>query len=289
MSERDQLQVFKNSEFGELEIREFEGKIYFPASDCAKLLGYSNPRKAVIDHCKGVTKCDTLSEGGVQEKNYIPEGDLYRLITSSKLPTAEKFEKWVFDEILPAIRKTGGFSMKTPEPTAILTQIRATPKNLQRPDITLEDRIRIMELMSNCSADALPYLAALAKPFMPDDPDVVSKEDATSEKRPANLPYIITPKDKKSALSVEKSKKQPTEDRKRSSNYGCDIPFNSKRLRDHMHKLGLTINALAIKSDIDCNCIWKYLNGYVAPGIENRARMCKALGKPANWLNGGAK
>ena len=54
-------------------------------------------------------KCDTLTPGGVQSLSYIAEGDLYRLIIHSKLPSAEKFEHWVFEEVLPCIRKTGGY------------------------------------------------------------------------------------------------------------------------------------------------------------------------------------
>lgn len=103
------LQIFKSSEFGELGVMNIEGKEYFPASDCARMLGYSNPHKAIRDHCKGVTKRSVLTEGGNQEMNFIPEGDLYRLIVRSKLPSAEKFERWVFDEVLPTVRKTGGY------------------------------------------------------------------------------------------------------------------------------------------------------------------------------------
>jgi Prophage antirepressor len=106
---KNQLQVFENKDFGKLEILMMEDKPYFPATDCATILGYSNPRKAIIDHCLGVTKRDSLTNGGKQGKNYIPEGDLYRLIIRSKLPAAVKFERWVFDEVLPSIRKHGAY------------------------------------------------------------------------------------------------------------------------------------------------------------------------------------
>lgn len=75
----------------------------------ATALGYVNPRKAIIDHCKGVTKRDTPTSGGIQELSYINEGDVYRLIIRSKLPAAEKFESWVMEEVLPSIRKNGGY------------------------------------------------------------------------------------------------------------------------------------------------------------------------------------
>lgn len=104
------LKVFSNTEFGELGIMLIDGKEYFPATQCAKIVGHENPARAVRKFCKGVTKMVTPTAGGSQEVNYIPEGDLYRLIVSSKLPAAEKFERWVFDEVLPSIRRTGGYS-----------------------------------------------------------------------------------------------------------------------------------------------------------------------------------
>ena len=103
------LKVFKSTEFGELGVMTVNGKEYFPATQCAKLLGHENPARAIRKYCKGVTKMVTPTAGGSQQVNYIPEGDLYRLIVSSKLPAAEKFKSWVFDEVLPSIRQTGGY------------------------------------------------------------------------------------------------------------------------------------------------------------------------------------
>jgi len=107
----NQLQVFNHEMFGELQVLMENGEVYFPATDVASILGYTNPHKAIKDHCKekGVTIRSVLTSGGEQQKKFITEGNLYRLITRSKLPEAEKFEVWVFDEILPTIRKTGGY------------------------------------------------------------------------------------------------------------------------------------------------------------------------------------
>lgn len=107
----NELQFFSNEEFGQIRTVEIDGKIYFVGIDIAKALGYVNPSKAVIQHCKGVTKLGIPSKGGKQETNCIPEGDLYRLITHSELPSAERFESWVFDEVLPTLRKTGAYEM----------------------------------------------------------------------------------------------------------------------------------------------------------------------------------
>ncbi|CFX73647.1 Bacteriophage P1, Ant1, C-terminal [Syntrophomonas zehnderi OL-4] len=127
------LQVFKNTEFGELGVLVIDGKEYFPASECARILGYSNPRDAILRHCKpeGVVKHDgvslTTNQYGISteqmvEKTYITEGNLYRLIIRSKLPAAERFERWIFDEVLPTIRKHGLYATEK-----VLDEILADP------------------------------------------------------------------------------------------------------------------------------------------------------------------
>lgn len=120
----NELQIFNSGEFGEIRTIEINGKPYFVGTDVAKALGYSNPRKAILDHCKGVTKRDTPTSSGIQSMSYINEGDLYRLIMKSKLPSAEKFESWVMDEVLPTIRKTGSY--QKPLTTVEQIQVIAT-------------------------------------------------------------------------------------------------------------------------------------------------------------------
>ena len=105
----NKIAVFNSEEFGAVRTISENGRILFCAKDVAVALGYSNPRKAVADHCKGVTKRDTLTEGGVQLLSYIPEGDVYRLIVSSKLPSAVRFETWLFDTVVPDIRRHGAY------------------------------------------------------------------------------------------------------------------------------------------------------------------------------------
>lgn len=104
-----ELQVYKNAEFGSVRTTTIAGQPYFVGKDVADILGYSNTRKALIDHVdkedKGVTKCDTL--GGKQDLIIINESGLYSLILSSKMPNAKKFKRWVTNEVLPAIRKHG--------------------------------------------------------------------------------------------------------------------------------------------------------------------------------------
>ncbi|MEK3992319.1 phage antirepressor [Robertmurraya sp. FSL R5-0851] len=112
----NRLQVVSNEVFGQLQVMELDGKVYFPATDCAKMLGYSNTKDAIKRHCRWVVKHDLphpQNEKKVIQKNFIPEGDLYRLIVKSQLPAAEQFERWVFDDVLPDIRKHGMYASES--------------------------------------------------------------------------------------------------------------------------------------------------------------------------------
>lgn len=104
------LQIFRNERFGSIRTVEEDGKILFCGSDVAKALGYAKPQNAIAAHCKGALKRGILTNGGQQDMLFISEGDVYRLITHSKLPAAEQFERWVFDEVLPSIRKHGVYA-----------------------------------------------------------------------------------------------------------------------------------------------------------------------------------
>ncbi|WP_210014824.1 BRO-N domain-containing protein [Pseudomonas palmensis] len=111
-----------NFEGFEVRVVLIEGEPWFSARDVAEGLGYSNPQKAVRDHCKsprpvGVNDSFTLGPSA----NIIPERDVYRLVMRSKMPQAERFEEWVVGEVLPSIRKTGGYS--TPAQPADLSKL----------------------------------------------------------------------------------------------------------------------------------------------------------------------
>lgn len=106
------LQAFTNDAFGTIRTIEADGKVYFCGRDVATALGYANPNKAIQDHCKGVPFRYPLdTPGGIQQVRFITEGDLYRLIMSSKLPAAQQFEAWVVDEVLPTIRRHGMYAI----------------------------------------------------------------------------------------------------------------------------------------------------------------------------------
>lgn len=116
---------FHNSEFGSIRMIEDGGRLLFSGMDVAFALGYAKPRNAINVHCKGALKRGVLTSGGVQPMIFIPEGDVYRLITKSRLKSAQNFEKWVFDEVLPAIRKTGGYLE-----TDLLDRVKDNPELL---------------------------------------------------------------------------------------------------------------------------------------------------------------
>ncbi|MFC6292473.1 BRO family protein [Macrococcus epidermidis] len=110
-----ELKIFDNEQFGSLQVLEKDGKVFFPATDVALKLGYSNPRDAIKRHVKehGVVFHDVIDTlGRKQEKKYISEGNLYRLISNSKLESANQFEEWVFDDVLPTLRRTGVYQTK---------------------------------------------------------------------------------------------------------------------------------------------------------------------------------
>lgn len=104
----DDLQIFNSEEFGQVRWTTINNKDYAVAKDIAGALGYKNTNDAIIRHCKGVVKHDGFKINGIQVA-LISEGDIYRLVSRSELPGADTFESWIFDDVLPTIRKTGGY------------------------------------------------------------------------------------------------------------------------------------------------------------------------------------
>ncbi len=146
-----EMRIFENDQFGSVRTLTEHGTILFCGTDVAKILGYAVPRKAVLDHCRCVLKRNTphpQSADKMMELSFIPEPDVYRLIFRSKLPTAQAFEQWVVEIVLPSIRKTGEYAMgkKLAElqpkadyfdaivDTNFLTNVRTTAKELGIPE-----------------------------------------------------------------------------------------------------------------------------------------------------------
>lgn len=116
------IQVYESGDFGSLRTVEEDGKVMFCATDVAKALGYARPADAVKAHCRGSVNYRPITDslGRIQQAKFISEPDVYRLITHSKLPNAERFEAWVFEEVLPSIRSHGGYLTQSKIEEALL-------------------------------------------------------------------------------------------------------------------------------------------------------------------------
>lgn len=136
--------VFENEEFGQVRTLVENGEVLFCGTDVARALGYSIPSKAVNTHCKGVSKLEAPTNGGVQKLLFITEGDVYRLIVHSRLDSAIRFEHWVFDEVLPTLRKTGMYAMLPQDyPSALRALADSVEERLRLEAKIEEDRPKV--------------------------------------------------------------------------------------------------------------------------------------------------
>ena len=166
-----ELQIFNNPDFGEIRTLIIDDEPWFVGKDVATVLGYSNPRKAMIDHVdeedKGVTKCDTL--GGKQDLTIINESGLYSLILSSKLESAKRFKRWVTSEVLPAIRKTGKYETKsgTTDYKQTLAEAKLNNSRSRVASLWLKigQQVKIAEYQQICASYASSVLAG--QPVIP--------------------------------------------------------------------------------------------------------------------------
>ena len=150
----NELKIFNNPDFGDIRTMLIDGEPWFVGKDVATALGYSNPQKAVRDHVseedRGVNEMDTPS--GKQNLVLINESGLYALIFGSKLESAQRFKRWVTSEVLPAIRKTGGYN--APVPMTVPEQIQL----LAMGSVELTQRVdRLDQKLDRLEAD-LPIL-----------------------------------------------------------------------------------------------------------------------------------
>lgn len=126
--------VFENKDFGKVRTIDIYNKIYFCGSDVAKALGYARPNDSISAHCRCTVKHSIphpQSKNKEIEMSFISEGDVYRLIAHSKLPAAERFESWIFDEVLPIIHRTGSYIMAGSEKDNELKLLQTTVTQLQ--------------------------------------------------------------------------------------------------------------------------------------------------------------
>ena len=150
----NELQIFNNTEFGEIRVLETEGEVWFVGKEIAEVLGYKNTRDAISKHidnedkktlkfrdCRETRLSNLWKEGDFTNKVIINESGLYSLILSSKLPTAKNFKRWVTSEVLPQIRKTGGYiPIKENE-----TELEIVSKALLIVNKTLEEKEKLLK------------------------------------------------------------------------------------------------------------------------------------------------
>ena len=158
------IQIFENSEFGKIRTLQINNQPYFVGKDVATVLGYSNPRKALLDHIDEEDKLDGVtirdSIGREQKPVVINESGLYSLILSSKLPTAKKFKRWVTSEVLPAIRQNGYY----------------TSHNNEDIDLTIQNRIAIAKLLATTPNSRLPLVQHILEPVIGDVSEFTNKK-----------------------------------------------------------------------------------------------------------------
>lgn len=154
------LTVFESAQFGSIRTLVEDGKVLFCGNDVARALGFTRPKDAVRDHCRGAVKRRLPTEGGVQEMNFIPESDLYRLAFQSKLPGAVRFTDWVTEEVLPSIRRTGGYLPA--EAPAVLTEAPHAPP----PDDNSLSGI-VASAVRTTLTEVMPYVRGRRKPTTP--------------------------------------------------------------------------------------------------------------------------
>lgn len=118
----NELQIFRNPEFGQVRTLVKNGEPWLVGKDVAEALGYSNTRDALIKHVDSEDKSDVAIHDGSQNRNMtaINESGLYSLIMGSKLPNAKKFKRWITSEVLPSLRKTGTYSMKSKDDVKLM-------------------------------------------------------------------------------------------------------------------------------------------------------------------------
>ena len=158
------IEIAENPEFGKVRIKWHDNQYLFAGKDVAKALGYKRPENAVTQHCKGILKLGIPSAGGIQETRFITEGDVYRLIIRSKLPDAQRFEKWVFDEVLPSIRLKGLYLTSN-----LMAQVKRNPDLIYRlAEEMLKERQK-NEILQNELLEAKPKVVYYDTFINPED------------------------------------------------------------------------------------------------------------------------
>lgn len=164
----NELKVFNNPEFGEIRTVQIDGEPWMVGKDVARALGYGEGKSlanAVANHVddedKGVT--ELMTPGGKQKMTIINESGLYSLVLSSKLPSAKKFRRWVTSEVLPSIRKTGGYNLPKDYPSALRALADSEERRLALEAQQETDRPKVLFADSVAASNTSILVGELAK------------------------------------------------------------------------------------------------------------------------------
>ena len=166
MEQQSQIQVFNNTEFGNIRSMEIGGEPWFVGKDVATALGYAKPRNAIERHVDSEDKKDAPIQGtlgGTQSMTIVNESGLYSLILGSKLDGAKRFKRWVTSEVLPAIRKTGAYAVDSKAAEIKMRELRVKEMNAQARLLNAETRrLKILQAERGLSQVAIDTAAVKA-------------------------------------------------------------------------------------------------------------------------------
>ena len=167
------IDIFTSEKFGSIRAIEESGRVLFCGSDVARALGYARPNDAIVDHCRCTVK-RRIPHPQSPDKEigmaFIPEGDVYRLIARSKLPSAERFERWIFDEVLPTIRESIG--LKQHEALLLLSRENQKRGNQKLYEVGLRERsdyCKAAKIAGKATANCMHKEKAVSKKDVPED------------------------------------------------------------------------------------------------------------------------
>lgn len=167
------IDIFTSEKFGSIRAIEESGRVLFCGSDVARALGYARPNDAIVDHCRCTVKRripHPQSPDKEIEMAFIPEGDVYRLIARSKLPSAERFERWIFDEVLPSIRESIG--LKQHEALLLLSRENQKRGNQKLYEVGLREKsdyCKAAKIAGKATANCMHRDKAVSKKDVPED------------------------------------------------------------------------------------------------------------------------
>lgn len=240
-----EIKIFKNPQFGEIRTMEKDGEPWFVGKDVAELLGYAKPQNAIATHVDDEDKTLAPIQGGcstgTQNTIIINESGLYSLILSSKLPTAKEFKRWVTSEVLPSIRKTGGYNADV---------------TMQSVVQTLATMQRVLEAQQEINKKLLSQLQT--PPTVPDEPEQLAFTE--------HLPYPPLNQKRGQRIDAKRVERRPVRwfNIRLYNNLYNAYPKPLRELEKDVGVCGVTLRA------------WR--NGENRPNINNARKLAAVLG-----------